>query len=136
MKRYEFLVKLEKANEYRAKCEAEELEASVYYEHQRGVLPPEVYYDLLDQRNEAQEREWEATSRVCRAEVNLRRSHVAFCRVRMTAPKEKLLEGLSLLETVEGAELSLAPPLELIANSLTSHAPPLEPNSITGTGSS
>ena len=34
------------------------------------------------------------------------------------------------------AELSLAPPLELIANSLTSHAPPLEPNSITGTGSS
>jgi len=136
MKRYEFLVKIEKANEYRAKCEAEELTAWVYQENQRGVLAPEDYYSLYDQMNEAQEREWEATSRVCRTEVNLRRSHVALCRVRMTTPKEELLEGLSLLETVEGAELSLAPPLELIANSLTSHAPPIEPNSITGTGSS
>ena len=136
MKRYEFLVKLEKANEYRAKRQAEELTASVYQENRRGVLAPEDYYLLYDQMNEAQEREWEATSRVCRTEVNLRRPHVAFCQVRMTTPKENLLEGLSLLETVEGAELSLAPPLELIANSLTSHAPPLEPNSKTGTGSS
>ena len=64
------------------------------------------------------------------------RAHVAYCLARKATPKENLLEGLSLLETVEGAELSLAPPLELIANSLTSHAPPLEPDSKTGTGSS
>ena len=136
MKRYEFLVKREKANEYRAKCEAEELTHWVYQENRRGVLAPEDYYSLLDQMNEATEREWEATSRVCRAEMNLRRSHVALCRVRMTTPKENLLKGLTLAKRVEGAELSLAPPLELIANSLTSHAPPLEPDTKTGTGSS
>ena len=65
-----------------------------------------------------------------------KRAHVAFCQVRMTTPKENLLHGLALLVTVEGAERSLAPPLELLANSLTSHAPPLEPDTKSGTGSS
>ena len=64
------------------------------------------------------------------------KSHVASCRVRMMTPKESLLKGLTLAKRVEGAELSLASPLEIIANSLTSHAPPLEPDSKTGTGSS
>jgi hypothetical protein len=136
MKRYESLINHEKANETWAIYEAEELAYSVHHEHRRGVLPPEIYYALLEEMEEAKHREYEATSRVCRAEVNLRRAHVALCRVRMTTPKEKLLEGLSLLESVEGAELSLAPPLELIANSLTSHAPPIELDSKSGTGSS
>ena len=65
-----------------------------------------------------------------------KRAHTAFCLVRMTTPKEHLLNGLPLAEPLARAERSLAPPLELIANSLTSHAPPLEPDTKSGTGSS
>ena len=54
----------------------------------------------------------------------------------LATEKKNLLKGLTLAKRVEGAELSLASPLEIIANSLTSHAPPLEPDSKTGTGSS
>jgi hypothetical protein len=64
------------------------------------------------------------------------KAHVAYCLARKATEKKNLLKGLTLAKRVEGAELSLASPLELIANSLTSHAPPLEPDSKTGTGSS
>ena len=64
------------------------------------------------------------------------KSHLAYCLAYKATEKKNLLKGLTLAKRVEGAELSLASPLELIANSLTSHAPPLEPDSKTGTGSS
>jgi hypothetical protein len=64
------------------------------------------------------------------------KSHLAYCLARKATEKKNLLKGLTLAKRVEGAELSLAPPLERIENSLTSHAPPLEPDSKTGTGSS
>ena len=64
------------------------------------------------------------------------KAHFNFCLARIATEKKNLLKGLTLAKRVEGAELSLASPLEIIANSLTSHAPPLEPDSKTGTGSS
>jgi hypothetical protein len=138
MKRYEFLVQREKANEIRAKHEAEELHAIVAREHSRGVLTPEDYCSLLDEWHEAVEREWEATERVCRATVNLRLSHVAYCRARMSAPLNAPVityrESLARVEELPQVVPEIhSPVLTLLANSLPTHAPPLELASITET---
>ena len=142
MKRYEFLVKREKAVQRQAKCEAESLTNWVYLEHQKGVLSPECYYSLLDQMNEATEREWEAASRVARTESNLRRSHVSYCKARLSTTRRSVSfltwrESLAQLAELPRVVTDVhSPELELIANSLPSHAPPQELASITETLSS
>ena len=144
MKRYEFLVKRERALEHSRKREAESLTNWVHQEHRKGVLSPECYYSLVDQMNEATEREWEATVRVERVKSNLRRSHVAYCRIRMNAgmsvyPSSFVTyrEALALAPKSPQVVSEIhSPELELIENSLPSHAPPLEPRFQNGTGSS
>jgi hypothetical protein len=128
------MLKHEKANENRAKStQATLFGVRDYLTETYG----EAEAEQLDQEAwSAYDNYCEASVRVLNIEWNLRRSHVAFCLARKAAEKKNLLYGLSLIETVKGAELSLASPLELLANSLTSHAPPLEPDSKTGTGSS
>jgi hypothetical protein len=132
--RYGAMLKHEKANEYRAKCrQATLFGASEYLK--------EAYDD--SEAEQVHQEAWsayddycEVAVRVLKIEMNLRRSHVAYCIARKAAEKKNLLHGLEIIETAKGAELSLASPLELLANSLTSHAPPLEPDTKTGTGSS
>ena len=102
----------------------------------RGVLSYDEYAELIAYRNASEDEYFTFQVLAGWAMRNIQEAHLAFCLVRMATPKENLLKGLTLAKRVKGAELSLAPPLELIANSLTTHAPPIEPNSITGTGSS
>jgi hypothetical protein len=128
------MLKHEKANENRAKSTQATLFGvrdyltETYGEEEAEQIDREAWSAYDDY--------CEVAVRVLKIETNLRRSHVAYCIARKAAERKNLLHGLALIETVEGAELSLAPPLELIANSLTSHAPPLEPDTKTGTGSS
>lgn len=128
------MLKHEKANENRAKCrQATLFGASEYlketYDDSEAELVHQEAWSAYDDY-------CEVAVRVLKIEMNLRRSHVAFCLARKAAERKNLQHGLALIETAKGAELSLASPLELLANSLTSHAPPIEPYSKTGTGSS
>ena len=123
----------EKAKEYRAKCrQATLFGSSDYLENTYGETDEQLHQEAWS----AYDDYCEVAVRVLKIETNLRRSHVAYCIARKAAERKNLLHGLALIETVEGAELSLASPLELIENSLTTHAPPIEPDSKTGTGSS
>jgi hypothetical protein len=131
--RYGAMLKHEKANEYRAKCmQATLFGSSDYLENTYGETDEQIHQEAWS----AYDDYCEVAVRVLKIEMNLRRSHVAYCIARKAAEKKNLLHGLEIIETAKGAELSLASPLELLANSLTSHAPPLEPYSKTGTGSS
>ena len=131
--RYGAMLKHEKANEYRAHSrQATLFGSSDYLENTYGETDEQIHQEAWS----AYDDYCEASVRVLNIEWNLRRSHVAYCVARKAAEKKNLLHGLELVEVVKGAELSLASPLEIIANSLTSHAPPLEPDSKTGTGSS
>lgn len=127
------MLKHEKAKEYRAKCrQATLFGSSDYLENTYGETDEQLHQEAWS----AYDDYCEVAVRVLKIETNLRRSHVAYCIARKAAERKNLLHGLALIETVEGAELSLASPLELIENSLTTHAPPIEPNSKSGTGSS
>jgi hypothetical protein len=131
--RYGGILKHEKANENRAKCrQATLFGSSDYLENTYGETDEQIHQEAWS----AYDDYCEVAVRVLKIEMNLRRSHVAYCIARKAAEKKNLLHGLEIIETAKGAELSLASPLELLANSLTSHAPPLEPYSKTGTGSS
>lgn len=131
--RYGGMLKHEKAKEYRAKCrQATLFGSSDYLENTYGETDEQLHQEAWS----AYDDYCEVAVRVLKIETNLRRSHVAYCIARKAAERKNLLHGLALIETVEGAELSLASPLELIENSLTTHAPPIEPNSKSGTGSS
>ena len=131
--RYGGMLKHEKAKDYRAKCrQATLFGSSDYLENTYGETDEQLHQEAWS----AYDDYCEVAVRVLKIETNLRRSHVAYCIARKAAERKNLLHGLALIETVEGAELSLASPLELIENSLTTHAPPIEPDSKTGTGSS
>ena len=127
------MLKHEKATEYRAQSrQATLFGSSEYLENTYGETDEQIHQEAWS----AYDDYCEVAVRVLKIEMNLRRSHVAYCIARKAAEKKNLLHGLEIIETAKGAELSLASPLELLANSLTSHAPPLEPDTKTGTGSS
>jgi hypothetical protein len=128
MKRYEALVSHLKSQETLTKCEHETLEALAHRTFQSGVLSREEFAELLEWCELSQE------------ECNLRRPHVAYCRVRaLTTKKAQALtsrEAITLLKTPREAEVSLSPPLLVLDNSLPIHAPPRETVSNTETLSS
>ena len=103
--------------------------------HRRGLMSAEEFSYLLTLRDLALD-EYADTQIHYLTARDRQKAHLNFCLARKATEKKNLLKGLTLAKRVEGAELSLASPLEIIANSLTSHAPPLEPDSKTGTGSS
>lgn len=68
-----------------------------------------------------------------------RKAQEAYCTVRTISPthKEAQCAGLARIDRItqrRTARQQWASPLELLANSLTSHAPPHRPESITGLG--
>jgi hypothetical protein len=130
------LVSVLNRQESLTKSNYETLENLCELNFHRGILSYDEFSELVAYRDASFDEYAEFQVLAGWAMRNIQEAHFAYCLARKATPKENLLEGLSLLETVEGAELSLAPPLELIANSLTSHAPPIEPNSKSGTGSS
>lgn len=103
--------------------------------HERGLMSDEEFTELLALRDLALD-EYANTQIHYFTARDREKAHFNFCLARKATEKQHLCKGLTLVKRAEGAELSLASPLEIIANSLTSHAPPLEPDSKTGTGSS
>jgi hypothetical protein len=96
---------------------------------------------LHEELLEATEKEWDANIRVIRVASNLRRSHVAFCKARMahTSATSFVTYREQLANVAEVPRIAAevhSPSLELIENSLTSHAPPIESESKTETLSS
>lgn len=141
MKRHEVLLRHELANESNCSRIAAEKQVRFSYEFHRGVLPREDIEALHEELLEAIEQEWDSNIRVIRVRSNLRRSHVAFCKARMTPTSPVLFvtwrEELAEVSEVPRITTDLhSPELELIENSLTSHAPPLEAESKTETLSS
>jgi len=130
------LVSVLNRQESLTKLNYETLEGLCALNFRRGVLSYDEYAELIAYRNASEDEYFTFQVLAGWAMRNIQEAHFAYCLARTATPKENLLKGLTLAKRVEGAELSLAPPLELIANSLTSHAPPLEPDTKTGTGSS
>lgn len=140
MKRYEAVVSYLKSQETLTKCEHETLEALAHRTFQSGVLSREEFAELLEWCELSQEEYYHYATATLRAECNLRRPHVAYCRVRaLTTKKAQALtsrEAITLLKTPREAEVSLSPPLLVLDNSLPIHAPPRETVSNTETLSS
>jgi hypothetical protein len=140
MKRYEAVVSHLKSLETLTKCELETLEALAEKNYRSGVLSVEEFAQLVEWCELSQEEYYHYATATLRAETNLRRSHVAYCRVRaLTTKKAQALtsrEAITLLKTPREAEVSLSPPLLVLDNSLPIHAPPRETESNTETLSS
>lgn len=141
MKRHEILLRHEKARESECARITAEKQLRFTYEFHRGVLPREDIEALNEELLEAVEQEWDANIRVLRVASNLRRSHVSFCKARMvhTSATSFVTYREQLANVAEVPRITAeihSPPLELIENSLTSHAPPIEAESQTETLSS
>ncbi len=140
MKRHEVLVshykKAEEDTKNAASNKVNELEQAWL----RGVLSREEIGELHSEMLEMNECHIESIIRAERVKWNLRRAHVAYCRARITSPQVQLLthrESLALaIKSPQVVTEIHSPELELIENSLPSHAPPLEPRFQNGTGSS
>jgi hypothetical protein len=140
VKRYEAVVSHLKSLETLTKCELETLEAEAHRIHYNGSLSAESFALLVEECELLQDQYYDYATATLKAESNLRRSHVAFCRVRaLTTKKAQALtsrEAITLLKTPREAEVSLSPPLLVLDNSLPIHAPPRETVSNTETLSS
>jgi hypothetical protein len=91
--------------------------------HRRGLMSFEEFSELSTLRDLALD-EYADTQIHYLTARDREKSHLAYCLARKATEKKNLLNGLTLIKTSESAELSLASPLELLANSLPSHAPP------------
>lgn len=91
--------------------------------HRKGLMSFEEFSELSTLRDLALD-EYADTQIHYFTARDREKAHFNYCLARKKAEKKNLLYGLALIETAEGAELSLASPLELLANSLPSHAPP------------
>lgn len=129
MKRHEATVNYLKAQENRAELLKETAEQEAARQFHRGVITREEMGDLLDYADELLDNYLEAMGRRFAAAFNLRRSHVSYCRVRTLAAKrlqeaQRTEQLHSLISRQDSEELSLAPVVEVLAYSLTTHGPP------------
>jgi hypothetical protein len=141
MKRHEIIVKHWKSQELLAESNLEAVEELVVKHHARGVLSREEFAELLAYRDQFESEYLELQGSACMAKHTLRRAHVAYCRARTSTTNR--IDFLTYRESLERAAepfkvpkdiRSLSP--ELSANSLRSHAPPIETASKTETLSS
>lgn len=140
MKRHEVLVSHYKKVEEETGEDFDTLISLTEKHFNRGMLSREEFAELVEFRDAAEEKYLEAMTRRFRATCNARRSHIAYCRARVLASQVQLLthrEALALASKSPQVVSEIhSPELELIENSLPSHAPPLEPRFQNGTGSS
>jgi hypothetical protein len=141
MKRHEVLVKHYKKAEEEAAENWETLDSLTNTHFRRGILSEEEFSELVEYRDAYEGEYLEAMTRRYQAEFNTRRSHVAYCRARMSVTLNARVvtyrESLSRAEVFPRIVTEIhSPVLTLLANSLPTHAPPQELASITETLSS
>ena len=141
MKRHEVLVKHYKKAEEEAAQNLETLDSLVNTHFHKGILSKEEFSELVEYRDAFDEEYLEAATRRYQAEFNARRSHVAYCRARMSVTLNARVvtyrESLSRAEVFPRIVTEIhSPVLTLLANSLPTHAPPQELASVTETLSS
>jgi hypothetical protein len=119
----------------------ETLDSLVNTHFHKGILSKEEFSELVEYRDAFDEEYLEAATRRYQAEFNTRRSHVAYCRARMSVTLNARVvtyrESLSRVQEFPRIVTEIhSPVLTLLANSLPTHAPPEELASITETLSS
>jgi hypothetical protein len=129
MKRHEATVNYLKAQENRAEILKKTAEHEVAQQFHRGIISREEMGDLLDYADELLDDYLEAVTRRFAAAFNLRRSHVSYCRVRTLAAKrlqeaQRTEQLHSLISHQDSEVLAIAPVVEVLAYSLTTHGPP------------
>lgn len=129
MKRHEATVNYLKAQENRAELLHEAAEQEAARQFHRGVISRDEMSELLEYTEELHESYLYAMTLRLTAAFNLRRSHVSYCRVRTLAAKrlqeaQRTEQLHSLISRQDSEVLSLAPVLEVLAYSLTTHGPP------------
>jgi hypothetical protein len=129
MKRHEATVNYLKAQENRAELLHEIAEQEAARQFHRGIISRDEMGDLLDYTEELHESYLEAMTRRLTASFCLRRSHVSYCRVRTLAAKrlqeaQRTEQLHSLISHQDSEVLAIAPVVEVLAYSLTTHGPP------------
>lgn len=105
------------------------LEEMCELNHRRGLITVEEFTWLVELRDLALDEYCDTQIHYFTAR-DREKAHFNYCLARKATEKQNLCKGLTLVKRAEGAELSLASPLEIIANSLTSHAPPKSPTAM------